>query len=312
MKSVYHIHISYFSSSLFLFLGLFLFLLSGCGSRYEGFSHVDEEVYVKLNRFGESELQVKDAHYSEWHVTLGLLREESFTYETEFGLGQKDNPFVVNSTVQLVLGKRVAYDSLELRLPYKAIKSGLLDGFSVDEMPVADTVMMQLRLNVIRTLDSLQYLAWRTEQIRKQEAEEQAFIKAVLADRNLLTDFEYVEGIYFKKLSETEGKSVESGDDITLGLTGCFLNDSIFDVARDSANYLYFQYGKPDQVVKGIELALSKMREGEQSRVYCPSYLAFGHKGSRGIVPPNTSVYFDLELVRIGLHPSLREKDQAD
>lgn len=291
---------------------LVIVLLASCERRFPDYSLVDDEVYVKLCTLGEDDLEARDAHYSEWHVTLGLLREEYATYDVEFGVDRDDLSYMGNESVMKVTANRVAGDSLQLRLPYGVLKGGLLDEFSIDATPVADTVMMQVNIRLLRTLDSLEYLNWRTEQIRKREEEEQRFLEVVLEDRGLMDELEFLEGVYYKKLLETEGEQVRAGDEITLGLTGCFLNDSIFDVARDSANYIYFQYGKPDQVVRGIELALSKMREGEQVRVYCPSYLAFGTKGSKGIVPPNTPVYFDLELVRIGLHPALLAKDPAE
>ena len=61
---------------------------------------------------------------------------------------------------------------------------------------------------------------------------------------------------------------------------------------------LDFQLGKPDQVIRGIEIALHHMRPGGEVRLVIPYYLAFGPEGSStGIVPPYTTVVYRVKLL---------------
>ncbi len=68
----------------------------------------------------------------------------------------------------------------------------------------------------------------------------------------------------------------------------------------DQPTDLQFTFGRPDQVVEGLQFALSKMRSGDEALVYLPSYLAFGEEGSTGgVVPPKTPVYFRVKVVDV-------------
>ncbi|PJB13827.1 MAG: peptidylprolyl isomerase, partial [Flavobacteriales bacterium CG_4_9_14_3_um_filter_32_8] len=59
-------------------------------------------------------------------------------------------------------------------------------------------------------------------------------------------------------------------------------------------------YGSPDQVIKGLEIAINGMKKGEKSKIIIPSQLAFGEEGSSTqIVPPFTTVIYELEIVNV-------------
>jgi peptidylprolyl isomerase len=59
-------------------------------------------------------------------------------------------------------------------------------------------------------------------------------------------------------------------------------------------------FGKPGQLVQGMQYALSLMKAGERALVYMPSELAFGESGSStGIIPPKTPIYFDINVLQV-------------
>jgi FKBP-type peptidyl-prolyl cis-trans isomerase len=63
---------------------------------------------------------------------------------------------------------------------------------------------------------------------------------------------------------------------------------------------LRFVYGNEDQVLKGLEIALSQMHLHEKAEVILPSWLAFGSSGSAdGRVSPFTTVVYQVEVLEL-------------
>ncbi len=112
---------------------------------------------------------------------------------------------------------------------------------------------------------------------------------------------EYIKrgGVYIFPINKTDGKKVAYGDFIRIKYNGYFLNHVPLDKAAEGT-VLDFEYGTPNQVVKGINIAIKGMRVGEKVKIIVPSQLAFGEYGSStGIVPPKTPLIFNLELSEI-------------
>ena len=108
------------------------------------------------------------------------------------------------------------------------------------------------------------------------------------------------EGIYFIELHPGEGPFVSVGDTITIHYEGYFLNGRFFDSTRQRDEPLQFVFGQQWQVISGLEKALGNMRNGGKALVITPSQQAFGTDGSvLGIVPPYTSVVFEIELINV-------------
>ncbi|MGB0882506.1 MAG: FKBP-type peptidyl-prolyl cis-trans isomerase [Vicingaceae bacterium] len=124
---------------------------------------------------------------------------------------------------------------------------------------------------------------------------EQQLLKSYL-QRNQLKPY---KGIYLKTINEGIGEHVKVGDEITIAYKGCFLNGLEFDKIYGKTAFT-FRYGAQHQVIKGLEIAIKTMREGQKSKIIIPSQLAFGEEGSTTlIVPPYTSLVYDLEIVKV-------------
>lgn len=107
-------------------------------------------------------------------------------------------------------------------------------------------------------------------------------------------------GLFHLLITEGTGKKIELGDTITVNYEGRFLNGKFFDSTIRRNQPFQFVYGTEWQVVKGLEEAIGMMREGEKSLFILPSELAFGTEGSStGIVPPFTSLIFEVEIIAV-------------
>jgi peptidylprolyl isomerase len=59
-------------------------------------------------------------------------------------------------------------------------------------------------------------------------------------------------------------------------------------------------FGKPGQLIPGLQYGLSLMKSGERALIFMPSALAFGEDGSNtGIIPPRTPIYFDVNVIEV-------------
>jgi FKBP-type peptidyl-prolyl cis-trans isomerase len=107
-------------------------------------------------------------------------------------------------------------------------------------------------------------------------------------------------GLYFISLNQGKKNRVNPGDTVIVDYEGKFLDGKFFDSTKKRHESFQFVYGTEWQVVKGLEEAIGMMSEGEKAIVIVPSDMAFGTDGSStGIIPPFTSLIFEVELVKI-------------
>ena len=84
---------------------------------------------------------------------------------------------------------------------------------------------------------------------------------------------------------------------VQLSWTGTRLEDGqVFDEQGFGKATFPWSFGTPDQLVKGLEAAVSLLREGQEGRFILPSSLAFGGKGIPGRLDPWTPVLYTVRM----------------
>ena len=86
------------------------------------------------------------------------------------------------------------------------------------------------------------------------------------------------------------------GSTVSVHYTGKLVDGTIFDSSYQRNKPISFVLGK-GQVIKGWDEGLLKMAKGGSGKLVIPSNLAYGKNGAGGIIPPNSTLIFDLELV---------------
>ncbi|MFW5645136.1 MAG: FKBP-type peptidyl-prolyl cis-trans isomerase [Bacteroidota bacterium] len=107
-------------------------------------------------------------------------------------------------------------------------------------------------------------------------------------------------GIYFLSWEKGTGPPVEKGKHIWIHYEGKFLNGEFIDSSKRRNVPLDFIYGNEMYLIKGLEYAVGRMREGGKAMVLIPSELGFGPSGSAfGIVPPYTAMIYLIEVIKV-------------
>lgn len=103
----------------------------------------------------------------------------------------------------------------------------------------------------------------------------------------------------FNTLQKGAGTKVKQGDTVEIHYTGKFINDFKFDSSRDRSKPFSFVAGS-GHVVAGFDQAVIGMQVGEIKQVTIPYQLGYGERGSGEVIPPFSTLIFEIELLKIG------------
>ena len=110
------------------------------------------------------------------------------------------------------------------------------------------------------------------------------------------TELSGAEGKVFKKITrEGNGSLPTSGVRVTCEYKGYFKDGKVFDQSYGRKPFK-FQVGV-GQVIRGWDLGVLSMKKGEKASFYIKSDFAYGKRGAGGIIPPDTDLLFDVELL---------------
>lgn len=103
-------------------------------------------------------------------------------------------------------------------------------------------------------------------------------------------------GIVYRSLREGSGASPKADDTVTVNYRGMLPDGKEFDSS--------YRHGKPadlplDHVIKCWTAGLQMMKVGGKAKLTCPPDMAYGARGARGAIPPNSTLSFEIELLAI-------------
>ncbi len=96
----------------------------------------------------------------------------------------------------------------------------------------------------------------------------------------------------------TGSAEVKSGDTVVVNYKGMLLDGTQFDSSYDRGKPFETKIGA-GMVIKGWDEGLLGMKVGGKRRLTIPSDLAYGSQGAGGVIPPNSPLIFELELLAI-------------
>ncbi|WP_276390248.1 peptidylprolyl isomerase [Eudoraea chungangensis] len=105
-------------------------------------------------------------------------------------------------------------------------------------------------------------------------------------------------GLRYKILEKGEGSKAEKGQTVSVHYEGALLDGQVFDSSFKRNEPIDFQLGI-GQVIPGWDEGISLLKVGDKARFVIPSELAYGSAGAGGVIPPNATLMFDVELVGV-------------
>jgi FKBP-type peptidyl-prolyl cis-trans isomerase FklB len=104
------------------------------------------------------------------------------------------------------------------------------------------------------------------------------------------------DGLQYKILTAGQGKKPAESDTVLCNYKGTFLDGSEFDSSAQAGKPVPFEV---KNVIPGFKEVLQLMPVGSKWQVVVPSNLAYGERGAGGVIGPNATLIFEIELVSI-------------
>jgi len=95
------------------------------------------------------------------------------------------------------------------------------------------------------------------------------------------------------------GAEAKPGDRVSVHYTGWLTDGTKFDSSKDRGTPFAFSLGA-GEVIQGWDQGVAGMKVGGKRKLTIPSELGYGARGAGGVIPPNATLIFDVELLDIG------------
>ncbi len=105
-------------------------------------------------------------------------------------------------------------------------------------------------------------------------------------------------GLTYVITRRSQERQPQPGETVKVNYTGLLGSGIKFDSSLDRGQTFDFPLGK-GRVIKGWDEGIAKLRVGEQATLIIPPQLAYGDRGAGGVIPPNATLIFLVELVGI-------------
>lgn len=105
-------------------------------------------------------------------------------------------------------------------------------------------------------------------------------------------------GLQYVDVKPGTGASPQKGQSVSVQYTGWLADGTKFDSSRDRNEPFSFRIGQ-GQVIKGWDEGVATMKIGGVRKLIIPPELGYGARGAGGVIPPNATLTFEVELLSV-------------
>jgi peptidyl-prolyl cis-trans isomerase A (cyclophilin A) len=105
-------------------------------------------------------------------------------------------------------------------------------------------------------------------------------------------------GLEYIEVEAGTGEQAQAGKTVSVHYTGKFQDGKVFDTSVPRGEPIEFELGRGN-VIKGWDEGIALMKVGGKAQLIIPPNLAYGERGAGGVIPPNSTLVFDVELVSV-------------
>jgi FKBP-type peptidyl-prolyl cis-trans isomerase FkpA len=105
-------------------------------------------------------------------------------------------------------------------------------------------------------------------------------------------------GLIIEEVIIGQGAAAQAGQRVTVHYTGWLTDGETFDSSKDRDDPFQFSLGA-GRVIKGWDEGVQGMQVGGTRKLTIPPALGYGARGAGGVIPPNATLVFEVELISI-------------
>lgn len=105
-------------------------------------------------------------------------------------------------------------------------------------------------------------------------------------------------GLVIEELEQGNGAAAAKGKKVSVHYTGWLTDGRKFDSSKDRSDPFQFPLGA-GHVIRGWDEGVEGMLEGGRRKLTIPPELGYGARGAGGVIPPNATLVFEVELLKV-------------
>ncbi len=113
-----------------------------------------------------------------------------------------------------------------------------------------------------------------------------------------MSEITTASGLVYEELQVGEGETAQAGMTVTVHYTGWLTDGRKFDSSKDRNDPFQFGLGR-GQVIRGWDEGVAGMKVGGRRKLTIPAELGYGARGAGGVIPPNATLVFEVELLGV-------------
>ncbi|AWI75621.1 peptidylprolyl isomerase [Parazoarcus communis] len=113
-----------------------------------------------------------------------------------------------------------------------------------------------------------------------------------------MTQTTTASGLIIEDIEVGSGDTASKGQMVSVHYTGWLTDGSKFDSSKDRNDPFNFPLGK-GHVIRGWDEGVEGMQVGGKRKLTIPPALGYGMRGAGGVIPPNATLVFEVELLKV-------------